>query len=75
MTAEIITFPVAKRSPEGPLRYAEIIRDTILTAVNMKALGLGPENLSANMDHEDRQMMELVIDLVSERDTDGDTPA
>ena len=68
MTAEIITFPVAKRSPEGPLRYAEIIRDTILTAVNMKALGLGPENLSANMDHEDRQMM----DLVSERDTDGD---
>ena len=40
MTKDIIKFPVVKRSPEAPLSEREIIRDAILTAVNMVALGL-----------------------------------
>ena len=66
MTAEIIAFPIAKRPPERPLQKREIIRDAILTAVNMKALGLGPESLSANMDPDERGWIEVAWDVIEE---------
>ncbi len=66
MTATVIKFPVVKLPAERPLREREIIRDDILTAVNMVALGLGPENLSARMDPDKRETIELAMSVARE---------
>ena len=66
MTEEIIKFPVVKRPPKRPLQKREIIRDAIRTAINLKKLGLGPENLSANMDPDERERIELIMGVVED---------
>ena len=67
MTEEIIKFPVVKRPPKGSFQKREVIRDAILTAINLKKLGLGPENLSANMDPDERKRIELITGVIEER--------
>lgn len=69
MTAEIITFPVAKRPPsEGSHMSREVIRDAISTAVHWHNQGLRSEDLPADIDPDMRRTMELVLDVISEGD-------
>ncbi len=79
MSAEIITFPVAKLPPERPLRREDRLHYILDTAVNMAELmkerGLRPENLSTNMDPSRRRLIEILMGGASERDPDGDPAA
>ena len=61
MTADIITFPVAKR----PQVTREIIRDSIVTAVHWHNQGLRAEDLPADMDPDERWIMEVSLYVIS----------
>ena len=75
MTAEIITFPVAKRPPaESPLRR-EDVRDTIAKALNWDKLGLTLEDVPADTSPHIRRIIEIILGAVRERDSDGDPAA
>ena len=66
MTADIITFPVAKQPPtEGPLRGEDLLRYILRASIYWKDQGLGPEDLPedllVNMDTHSRRLIELLL--------------
>jgi hypothetical protein len=77
MTADIITFPNAKRRPgEGPIVWrGKTVHETLAMALHWDELGLTLQDIPADTSPNIRRIIEILLDPASWRDPDGDTVA
>ena len=72
MTAEIITFPVAKRPPaEMPQSVRERRHDLFRTADYWRAQGMGPEDVPADIKDSTRRVFQALL-MIGRRDSEDD---
>ncbi len=66
MTAEIITFPAAKRSArEGLLVRGEPAEESLIKALHWDEMGLGLEDIPMDTNPHIRRLIELILDVPS----------
>ena len=76
MTAEIITFPTAKRPPaKKPYSRKEYLDQIFNAALIIQRQGLRPEDLPADTDPIVRGLTEILMKPPSKHDPDGNNTA
>ena len=77
MTAEIITFSVAKRPPPEypPQSSSERLSDILATGFYWLDQGMGPQDLPANIDPRTRELFDVILSINESHRRGDDGPA